>query len=354
MTRTGLYLIATAVTSCLVPDPAGTSGLPAGTTTTMTSTSVSTTTTAPTSTTAASTSTGTGTGPTEPSSTNMEGMSFIPDVPEPDPSYPPYPPPPCQVDEDCRQPGNVCVDLYPDGPEYQGSCLKVFDDALYGCDVSLQDCPEDYKCVHPWSFYGEGFAGACVPLSPTPVNLAGPCSVLDPYLTLDEDGNYLIYPDDCPAGSQCWMPGGRCTTLCMEANFGYGECPLPDHYCGSMRDGVFCIEICDPLLQDCPEGDTCVFHDYLAPPGCFLDYSEDEGQAFDPCYDSRLCDPGLACIGSLSAKECDPNEQGCCSPYCDLDQPAACPGVGQGCVTYFEPESIPPGYENIGVCSVPP
>ena len=356
MTRISLFLIVVALSSCLGPEPGGTSGQPAGTTTTTTTTSTSTTTTAPTSTSVAST--GAGTGPTDPSSTastSMEGRNFIDnDLPPPDPSFPPYPPPSCQQGEGCSPPHNVCVDLYPDGPEYQGSCLRIFDEALFGCDVSLQDCPEDYKCVHPWAFYGEGFAGACVPLSSAPVDLAGPCSVLDPYLSLDEDGDSLIYPDDYPAGSQCWMPGGHCTTLCMEAQFDSGECPLPDHYCGSMRDSVFCVEICDPLVQDCPEGDTCVFGDYQAPPGCFLDLSEDEGQVFDPCYDDRLCDPGLVCIGSLSAKECDPNEQGCCSPYCDLNQPAACPGVGQECVVYFESQDVAEGYENIGVCSLPP
>ncbi len=137
-----------------------------------------------------------------------------------------------------------------------------------------------------------------------------------------------------------------------EGQFGDGECPLPDHFCGVMRDSVYCIENCDPLVQDCPEGETCAFVDYQMA-GCFLDYSEEEGQAFDPCFDTRFCDPGLACIGPLSATECDPNEQGCCLPFCDLDKPAVCPGVGQEGVAYFKPGDVPAGYENLGVCSVP-
>lgn len=287
--------------------------------------------------------------PEDPTNTTMAAMNFIPDTPEPDPSYPSYPTPPCQPDKTCPEPGSVCVDIDPNEPEYQGRCLRIFDDALFGCDVSLQDCPTDYKCIHPW--YGEGFTGACVPLSPTPIDLAGPCKQLDPYMSFDEDGPF-IYPDNCPAGSQCWGGEGHCTVLCKEGQGGSGDCPLPDHYCGVMRDSVYCIEICDPLVQDCPEGDTCTFFDgWIA--GCFFDYSEDEGQIFDHCYGSNLCDPGLACLSTLSAKECEANDQGCCLPYCDLDKPAACPGVGQECVAYFEPGDVPPGYENLGVCSVP-
>jgi hypothetical protein len=349
MTRISLPLIAVTLSSCLVPYPGATSGTSGDTgSATSTTTSASSITTAPTSTTAASS--GSGTGTDAPTSTTMEAMNFI-TGPDPDPAYPPYPPTSCQQGETCRQPGYACVDIDSNEPGFQGRCLRIFDDALYGCNVSLQNCPADYKCTH-WGFYGEGFAGACVPLSATPVDLVSPCSALEPYMTFNEDGYTLIYPDDCPAGSQCWGYKDRCTVLCTEEEGGGGTCPLPDHYCGVMRDSVYCIEKCDPLVQDCPEGEACAFVDgYIA--GCFLDVSGDEGSLFDHCYASFLCDPGLVCLDTLSAKECEANDQGCCSPFCDLDKPGACPGVGQECVAYFDPDDIPPGYEKLGVCSVP-
>jgi len=47
--------------------------------------------------------------------------------------------------------------------------------------------------------------------------------------------------------------------------------------------------------------------------------------------------------------------QGCCQPFCDfvnMDQP--CPNPDQKCVQWFDPMMpIPPGSEDVGVCSIP-
>lgn len=334
------------MTACVIPEPGATSALHVGT-----STETATTAAPTTSTTDASSGPdlATVTGVATSAITSEPGTGFVFfDLPPPS-GLPPYPPMPCDAQTTCPL-GTLCIDLDADGPGDQSGCVNLFDPA-YGCDVSEQDCPTGYKCVLPWSFYGNGWSGACVPIVQTPVDLAGPCSVLDPYFT-DEDADSLVYPDDCPAGSQCMTVGDNCAVFCMRTE-DFNEpvkCPLPDHYCGVMRQSTWCIEMCDPLVQDCPDGDTCTFVDWV--PGCFLDWSGEEGQVFDPCFDSRLCDPGLLCLDPSAADECDPNEQGCCLPYCNLEAPD-CPGVGQECHAYFEPGDELEGLEHLGYCAQP-
>lgn len=41
-----------------------------------------------------------------------------------------------------------------------------------------------------------------------------------------------------------------------------------------------------------------------------------------------MCDPGLACIHGELDPDCDQNFAGCCSPYCDLDNPDCGGNVG--------------------------
>ncbi len=83
---------------------------------------------------------------------------------------------------------------------------------------------------------------------------------------------------------------------------------------------------------------------------CAPDASGREGQAHDPCDFANECDPGLICADATAAKECDPQELGCCEPFCDLTAPNTCPGEDQVCTPIPEFED----YENIGHCSVTP
>jgi hypothetical protein len=67
----------------------------------------------------------------------------------------------------------------------------------------------------------------------------------------------------------------------------------------------------------------------------------------------NTCDPGLLCLNSSAAEECDPDGVGCCEPFCDVTLPNSCPGVGQVCNFYYEEGMAPPGYEKVGYCAVP-
>jgi hypothetical protein len=47
--------------------------------------------------------------------------------------------------------------------------------------------------------------------------------------------------------------------------------------------------------------------------------------------------------------------EGCCSEYCDLKIGGDdCSGAPQQeCVPFFDADKAPPGYEDVGVCSIP-
>ena len=45
---------------------------------------------------------------------------------------------------------------------------------------------------------------------------------------------------------------------------------------------------------------------------------------------------------------------GCCSSFCELDDPQACAGLEpMMCLSYFDPEAVPMGFEQLGICVVP-
>jgi hypothetical protein len=116
-----------------------------------------------------------------------------------------------------------------------------------------------------------------------------------------------------------------------------------------------CLPDCDPLVQNCGSGQTCVglgagIDQFL----CVLDAGGAEGQAFDPCEFLNACDPGLLCVKPEAASECSPTAPGCCMPFCDTTQPNSCPGVDQECLPWFEPMQAPPGKDNVGICGLEP
>lgn len=218
------------------------------------------------------------------------------------------------------------------------------------CDQWVQDCPADQKCV-PVASDG---ATSWNDLQCVPVMGAGqpgdPC-------TTDPMG--LSGLDDCGFGSYCWSVdetgAGECVALCT----GSPDSPMcdPGTVCSISNKGVLslCLPSCDPLASDCAAGDVCVFitdeNDFL----CVFDGSGDGGQLHGACSFINGCDPGLLCVGSDAATECDQTKAGCCEPYCDLTAPdpdVVCTGVGQVCTTLF-PSGAPAGLEDVGACAVP-
>lgn len=101
---------------------------------------------------------------------------------------------------------------------------------------------------------------------------------------------------------------------------------------------------CDPLVQDCADGDACygIGDEFL----CAPDASGDQGATLDPCEFVNVCDTGLNCVSAEWLPSCV-GSAGCCTPFCDLADPT-CPD-GE-CVPYFEEGVAPPAYENVGLC----
>ena len=130
--------------------------------------------------------------------------------------------------------------------------------------------------------------------------------------------------------------------------------PVPGSACAIANNGalVICLPNCDPLQQDCEEGEACIPNgdNFL----CVFDISGDGGQANDPCAFANSCDPGLTCLDPMTASSvCMQGRSGCCQPFCEFPN-SPCPNPDQKCVQWFDPMMpIPPGLENVGVCAIP-
>ncbi len=220
------------------------------------------------------------------------------------------------------------------------------------CDVWEQDCPDGQKCM-PWANDGGSSWNAtkCVPLARMPGDLGDPC-------TVEDSGASGI--DDCKLGAMCWDVDpltnmGECVGLCRgsEAN---PTCEDPNASCIITSEGVLnvCLRHCEPLLQDCDDGDACYPIDDGF--GCVPDASGDTGAYGDACRFLHTCDPGLFCATQESVPGC--GGSGCCTSFCDasdLGASAECPGFadGQECIAWYEDGQAPPGYENVGACMIP-
>lgn len=215
------------------------------------------------------------------------------------------------------------------------------------CDLFDPMCPDGFKCN---AFADDGgsiwTASQCFDLDPTPAEIGEPCTMTDsPTSGLD----------DCEAGSLCFdFMGGDLTGVCHEYCGGSPDmptCPTGFACAGFDSNGVvfLCLPWCDPLLQDCADGDACYpVGDAFA---CAPDASNGAGYG-DGCNFVNACSPGLFCASAAGVPGCV--SLGCCSPFCDLSDPMPnCPGQagGQECVPYFD--SPPAGFEDVGVCIIP-
>lgn len=206
----------------------------------------------------------------------------------------------------------------------------------------------------PWSNNGDGIWNAtrCSPIDDNPAQPGDECSV---------EGSGVSGIDNCEGGSMCWDVDGEtntgtCAAMCTgdESN---PLCEDPDTTCVNVNDGaiVLCLPQCDPLLQDCDEGQACYGvgeNDYT----CVPDASGEMGAYGDSCgIILNACDPGLYCAAAATVPNCQGTE-GCCSEFCDLDSPDGndqCSGVleGQECVALTaDPQ---PGFEAVGGCAIP-
>ncbi|MCA9649903.1 MAG: ribulose phosphate epimerase [Myxococcales bacterium] len=219
------------------------------------------------------------------------------------------------------------------------------------CDIWAQDCPEGEKCM-PWDASGGNSWNAtrCSPIDANPGQPGDTCTV---------EGSGVSGIDSCDIASMCWdvdpkTNEGTCVAFC-EGSADAPLCSDPDEACSITNDGVLilCLPTCDPLLQDCPEGQAC----YPETNGfiCSPDASgPDMGAIGDPCEYLNVCDPGGWCASADVVPDCA-GSIGCCAAYCDVSDPNAsdtCP-AGTECVMWHEEGMAPPGEEDIGVCILP-
>jgi hypothetical protein len=224
-------------------------------------------------------------------------------------------------------------------------------DSSFECNIGLQDCEPGFKCMPYTSRDGTMWgASACFPVHPDPAGPGEPCQW---------EGEPWSGYDDCGWAEVCWTFTGEpgiCKGLCLFDEPGGGsvhcEDPRAIPYVGCQSCFCVCEVPCDPLAQDCSDGQECVGANSIFE--CLPDASGDAGAYGDPCEYINACDPGLACLDASATPGCE-GEIGCCSPFCDLTQPNTCPGAaeGQTCQPWYEPGTAPRGLEDVGVCALP-
>ena len=125
--------------------------------------------------------------------------------------------------------------------------------------------------------------------------------------------------------------------------------------CVVYNDGSLpiCLGSCDPLVQDCPEGQAC----YSSAGDLFVCFKESampgEGMPGDECQYVNQCQEGSFCANAMIVEGCPPESNGCCTPYCAISEGDMPCQPMEDCLAFFEEGMAPPGYENVGVCGIP-
>lgn len=216
------------------------------------------------------------------------------------------------------------------------------------CDPRGQDCPEGQKCTAVSPEMGEPW-GVNICVEVTGTGLVGdPCDV--------EGGKYTGV-DNCSVGLICLLTDddgqdGVCVEFCSVSD----TCPqTPTAKCVVYNDGSLpiCLPSCDPIVQDCPEGQGC----YNSASDLFVCFKESampgEGEIGDECQYINQCQKGAFCAAANAVANCEPTSAGCCTPFCLVSGGNAPCQAGEECVPFFEPGTAPPSYEDVGVCAIP-
>ncbi|MGH1343143.1 MAG: hypothetical protein ACRBN8_16415 [Nannocystales bacterium] len=213
------------------------------------------------------------------------------------------------------------------------------------CSVFEQACPPGEKC-NIWANDGGSMWNAtrCVPVDRAPDIPGAPCTV---------ESSPVSGLDSCALGSICWDVDSRtlegtCVSFCT----GSENAPVCEDglTCAAGNLVFLCLSTCDPLLQNCVDGEGCYLLDDTLE--CAPDDSQDAGAAFETCTFPNACDPGLACTDAAVVGLCDEGAETCCTPFCDLKDPTCLEGTQ--CISAFPEGMVPPGYEDVGVCGQDP
>lgn len=270
---------------------------------------------------------------------DSSGTAAAPTTSPPPPGTTAEPPPPATTVGPVDTEGDVTTEGPPsDFPEY--------------CSTIEQDCPPGYKCMPYSSDGGPAWnATICVEIVDDPSGPGEPCTV---------EGTGVSGLDDCDGTSMCWDVDpktnvGTCSPFCI-GDDSNPTCADPCAWCTITGDGVLtiCLDGCDPITQDCDEGDAC--YPVSQGFGCVPDASEPEVGVGDPCEFINACPTGTACVSSSVVPDCDMSA-GCCTPYCTVGGEDTCEAQlpGTACQPYYEEPPMPPrcfGGE-VGICAAP-
>jgi hypothetical protein len=193
-------------------------------------------------------------------------------------------------------------------------------------------------------------ATRCSPIAEDPNEVGEPCTVVD---------SGVSGIDDCVLGAMCFYVDpatlmGECIALCQggEAN---PTCADPCTSCVITSDGVFtpCLPGCDPIAQDCSEGQACYpINDTF---GCAPDVSGEMGALGDECEFINVCDEGLLCANPEFVPGCAGSS--CCTAFCNVDAEDVCDALlpGTSCLPWFEEGQEPLACiaGTVGFCAVP-
>jgi hypothetical protein len=212
------------------------------------------------------------------------------------------------------------------------------------CDPFAQECPDGEKCVPYGSTGGNWDANKCVPI----------LGDGQPAEACTYDGTAEA-TDTCGASSLCWdvleIDGeavGTCAPFCK----GTPDDPIcaegTSCLIANMGSITLCIATCDPIAQDCPEGQAC----FWANNGFNCIFTQDSLLGV-PCDMIADCGQGLVCLDAEVLPECAASA--CCGQWCSLSDPdpdPVCDWEGTECAPFWEPGEAPEGYEDVGVCIV--
>ncbi len=208
------------------------------------------------------------------------------------------------------------------------------------CDIFLQDCMPGEKCVPYASGGGTWDANKCVPVMGD--GMVGEACVYK---------GVVEATDDCDESSACWyidnMGMGVCTAFC-EGSPQDPVCPEGDTcLISNMGSIAFCLPGCNPIAQDCPEGQGCFWSGSTFACASLTA----EIPAGEPCGFINDCAEGLMCLTADVIPGCAGSA--CCGEFCDLDcGPDSCTLPGTSCAPFFEGGGASPGNADVGVCIV--
>ncbi|MBL9105824.1 MAG: ribulose phosphate epimerase [Myxococcales bacterium] len=212
------------------------------------------------------------------------------------------------------------------------------------CDPQQQDCGEGEKCTAvaktegtPWDY------NKCVPVM-------GDGQAGD---LCDIEDNKYSGRDNCARGLLCMLSdqdgkGGVCIEFCSPDS----ECTMSDATCEVYNDGILpiCLPPCDPLIQDCPEGQAC--YEGATSFVCFKEVAKPGmGGQGTPCMSVNICQKGFTCAEAATQPDC-PGD-GCCSAFCPVSEGDALCGPDLMCLPFFPEGMAPEGYQDVGICGVP-